>query len=236
MSIVALKRKTAAKYNNSSVGQKQFSLNGVHRSQGYVGQTMLSRRLPKTPMVGNTPKGCGGCCGTYLVKPIVQSGVNYQEDARTIKTSVLSAEGMIRTKYRWITRPQPYAVVKPDSNHNFHTQQDYIEKLRDQTVGSYNVSQNLLQKINGVPIGKTLNCNSNACSSLGMFTKSFVDDMRSNPLIALTKPETNYTSDTQGNYILSLRSDCNLACVDKYNDPTIRTTMNHFPVGCGISS
>ena len=38
MSIVALKRKTAAKYNNSSVGVPQFSINGGHRNQGWVVQ------------------------------------------------------------------------------------------------------------------------------------------------------------------------------------------------------
>ena len=36
MSIVALKRKTAAKYNNSSVGVPQFSINGGYRNQGWV--------------------------------------------------------------------------------------------------------------------------------------------------------------------------------------------------------
>jgi hypothetical protein len=34
MSIVALKRKTEARYNNMSVGQKQFSINGTTRNQG----------------------------------------------------------------------------------------------------------------------------------------------------------------------------------------------------------
>lgn len=33
MSIVALKKKTAAKYNNMSVGVSQFSINGGHRNQ-----------------------------------------------------------------------------------------------------------------------------------------------------------------------------------------------------------
>ena len=75
MSIATLKKKTAAKYNNMSVSEPKFSLNGGHRSQGWVGQTTLSRSLPKTPMVGNTPKGSGGCCGTYRVTPIVQSAV-----------------------------------------------------------------------------------------------------------------------------------------------------------------
>jgi len=54
MSIATLKRKTQTQYNNMSVGSKTgFSLNGTHRSQGYIGQTSLSRSLPKTLMKGN---------------------------------------------------------------------------------------------------------------------------------------------------------------------------------------
>ena len=33
MSIATLKKKTQAKYNNLSVGQKQFSINGTTRNQ-----------------------------------------------------------------------------------------------------------------------------------------------------------------------------------------------------------
>ena len=53
MSIATLKRKTEAKYNNVSVNVPQFSINGGYRNQGWVGQTTLSRSLPKTPMVGD---------------------------------------------------------------------------------------------------------------------------------------------------------------------------------------
>ena len=65
MSIATLKRKTQTKYNNMSVGQSGFSINGTHRNQGYVGQTSLSRSLPRTLMRGNTVRGHGGCCGTF---------------------------------------------------------------------------------------------------------------------------------------------------------------------------
>ena len=42
MSIATLKRKTFAKYNNSSVQSNEgFSINGMYRNQGYVGQTSL---------------------------------------------------------------------------------------------------------------------------------------------------------------------------------------------------
>ena len=225
MSIVTLKRKTNAKYNNVSVNVPQFSLNGVHRSQGYVGQTMLSRHLVKTPMVGNTPKGHGGCCGTYLVKVVYPAGIDYQEDARTVKESVLNTDGMTHTKYRWILRPQPYATVKPDDNQNFHTQQDYTDKLRDQTVAQWNSMNDSLTN------GKTLTASQCCNSNRELFRKNYRNDLRTNPLTALTKPATNYTSESQGEYIASIRSDCELACTDIYNNETQITTTNRTGAG-----
>ena len=71
MSIVALKKKTAAKYNNMSAGQPQFSINGGYRNQGWVGQTSLSRSLPKTPMRGGAARGLGCCFGTYNTQMII---------------------------------------------------------------------------------------------------------------------------------------------------------------------
>jgi len=128
MSIVTLKRKTASTYKAMSSGEKQFSLNGTLRSQGYVGQTSLSRSLPKTPMKGNVACGHGGCCGTYNNGPIIQSAVISLNDATVVKSSVLNTSGMLDTKYRWITRPDPFAVVKPDSNNHFRGS-DYVNYL-----------------------------------------------------------------------------------------------------------
>jgi hypothetical protein len=220
MSIVALKRKTAAKYKNNSVNQRNFSLNGVHRSQGYVGQTMLSRHLPQTPMKGNTPKGHGGCCGTYRVGAIVQSGVNYQEDARTVKSSVVGTDGMISTKYRWTRRPQPFTSVKSDSNHNFNTQQDYIDKLKDKTVNCDDICSP------GLTTTKTANCSSYACDSLGIFSRNYINDLRSNPVTFITKPQKHITSESD--YITTLRG--RLGLIDKY----LPRSTNGFPVACGL--
>jgi len=117
MSIATLKRKTFAQYNNNSVNEKNFSINGTTRSQGWVGQTSLSRSLIKTPMVGTTPKGVGGgCCGAYPIHIVYPSGIEYFNDNSYIKPSVLSNDGSIATHYRWITRPQPFTTVKPDNN------------------------------------------------------------------------------------------------------------------------
>jgi len=117
MSINTLKKKTQAKYNNSSVGQNQFSLNGTHRSQGWVGQTMLSRSLPRTPLKGQTPKGYGGCCGTYNKKQgIIQSAVTTLNNNNIIKPSVISNKGMLEEKitpYRNYLMPYPYVLKIP---------------------------------------------------------------------------------------------------------------------------
>ena len=134
MSIATLKRKVASQYNNSSVGFAQFSINGTRRSQGWVGQTSLSRSLPRTLMKGNVIKGHGGCCGTYPVYHVIQSGVTSTEDPRVVKSSVMNTMGMIDTKYRWITRPAPYSVVKPDTTNNLNDQQSYIDSVRKQAI------------------------------------------------------------------------------------------------------
>ena len=135
MSIVTLKKKTAAQYNNMSVGTTNgFSLNGTHRSQGYVGQTSLSRSLPRTLMKGNTMRGHGGCCGSYPVGGLILSAVNSVEDSSVVKKSVINNSGMIRTKYRWIWRPQPYSSVKPDTSNHINTQGHHIDILHDKAV------------------------------------------------------------------------------------------------------
>jgi len=124
MSVVTLKRKTETQYNNMSVGQKHFSLNGGFRNQGYVGQTMLSRSLPRTPMKGNVPKGHGGCCGTYPNKGIVQSAVKSLNDSTVMKMSSMNTMEMINMKYRWVRRPQPFSVFKikpPESSTQLKT-------------------------------------------------------------------------------------------------------------------
>jgi len=132
MSIATLKKKTASQYNNVSVGQKQFSLNGTRRLQGFVGQTMLSRSLPRTPMRGTDARGSGGVEGTYPTPAIITCGnglgVGKLNDTTVVKHSVLDTQGMIMSKYRWIRRPAPYISVKPDSNLHTQTQQQYIEQ------------------------------------------------------------------------------------------------------------
>ena len=140
MSIQTMKKKTAAKYNNNSVSKPNFSLNGTRRSQGYVGQDMRGRSLPKTIMKGNVPKGHGGCCGKYPIKPIVQSAVTSLNNTAFIKSSVLGTQGHIMTRYRWIRRPQPFSTTKTGvsfSQNNF-TQSQYTENKARITIAKSN--------------------------------------------------------------------------------------------------
>jgi hypothetical protein len=154
MSLATFKRKTEAKYNNNSVGQKNFSINGTTRNQGWVGQQSLSRSIIKTPMVGNTPRGSGGCCGKYPIKIVCppQTTLNLENNS-IIKPSVLSNSGNIATQYRWIKRPQPFSTVKPDSNLSLNNSSGAytlnLERLVINSIEAFDASNNT------IPIVKT---------------------------------------------------------------------------------
>lgn len=131
MSLVALKKKTAAKYNNMSTNGK-FSLNGTKRLQGFVGQTSLSRSINYTPMKGNTAKGHGGN-GIISSGPIKPSYITCLEED-SIKDSTLNTKSMIRNKYKYVWRPAPYSSVKPDSNQNENTSGSYTTHVRKEAL------------------------------------------------------------------------------------------------------
>lgn len=203
MSIATLKRKTLAQNyhitNPRFRSPDGFSLNGTHRSQGYIGQTSLSRSLPRTPMKGNTAKGHGGCCGKYLQGNIVQSAVSSLEDTSVVKKSSLSTRGLIDTKYRWIRRPQPYAIVNP------------IARINSQTEYLYYLSQKNLKAKNpdGTPCSDEINPDDipdtfyKKCTTL---EKSQISDQC--PRSKIVKSE-KYTGAITGEaYILKLRKKC----------------------------
>jgi hypothetical protein len=198
MSIVALKRKTKSTVKASLAnGQHSFSLNGTHRNQGYVGQTSLSRSLPRTIMRGNAIQGYGGCCGTYHVNPIVSSAVTSTENSSVVKSSVLSTYGQIRTQYKWIWRPYPQIAVKPDTTQSTNTQQDYIDNLHRKTLIC-------IEKSNpAVPTTRSPNCNTSL---------HFSDKNKFDKLLNLTKDiegRNGSVATTQGQYIALLAGGCN---------------------------
>jgi hypothetical protein len=135
MSIATLKRKTQAQYNNSSVGQPQFSLNGTRRSSGYVGQDMLGRSLVRSLSRNGALKGHGGCCGKYPTPQIITSPeMACLNDTKILKSSSLNTIGLLMSRYRWLRRPQPYSTTKPSSNLNNNDQGSYIDYLARKTL------------------------------------------------------------------------------------------------------
>ena len=221
MSIVTLKRKTQVQYNNMSVGSKTgFSLNGTHRSQGYVGQTMLSRSFPRTPMKGNVAKGHGGCCGKYPQHGIIQSAVTSLNDPTVVKQSVLDTKGMIRTHYRWIWRPQPFSMTKMDNFNNSNPQSNYITALSTNTSKIVDAS-NVIQQINcnqqkpcpTLPkeARPKVNISSNVVQTRvpGNVVKvGITKPENTNPLIGIASSNVVNISKSQQQYVNKLNSAC----------------------------
>ena len=134
MSLATLKKKTASKYKNNSANLAQFSINGVHRNQGYVGQTSLGRTMLRTPAKGTESQGHGGCCGDYKTNDVQTSSINSTENNNYVKPSVLSTSGMLAKRNRWVNRPDPYGVTKPSDSNNQSTSGDYTVYKRKNAI------------------------------------------------------------------------------------------------------
>ena len=219
MSIATLKKKTQAKYNNSSVGLPHFSINGTHRSQGYVGQTSLSRSLPRTLMNGVFPRGHGGCCGTFIIHPIIQSGVTSTENPNIIKSSVTSSKGMMEEKLNCINSlkipnwnkqlPQRSAsmnIVKPDGNRNQLDQSVYLLRKAKKTIQC--TPGNIVKK-------------DGTCKNLG----PIFNNVRGSSC-SFTKPASALSAISQGERLIKL----NNKCVDQ--DQTFTVSTNKTPIAC----
>jgi len=206
MSIATLKRKTQTQYNNMSVNSKHgFSLNGTTRSQGYIGQTSLSRSLPRTLMRDGVPRGHGGCCGTFIKHPIITSAVTSLNDPNIVKPSSINTLGMIENKYK---KPLYHEhVVKPDNNQNINTQNQYVKNLAKTTIECANALKATDDEI------KTAACN--ACNNYNTFYKKKIRNF--------TKVSTLPIS--QGEYLIKLSNKCIDSDV-KY----VPSTINKRPI------
>jgi len=213
MSIVTLKRKTYAKYNNMSVGKPQFSLNGGYRNQGWVGQTSLSRHYPKTPM-----KGHGGCCGQYANVQVVLSAVTSTEKNNVIKTSVKGTEGQLTTQYRWIRRPQPFATVKPDATRHNNDSSTYTDRLRKNTISQANACESTINGTNNCKLctqSCSRNSNFSVNKNLYKISKPIVNSFargKSGKMAGyigggIPKVQSK-VADTQAQYLLQLNNAC----------------------------
>jgi hypothetical protein len=184
MSLAVLKKKAQAKYNNMSANSSSgFSLNGTHRNQGYVGQTSLSRTIVHTPHKGPTPKGHGGCCGTYPINNIKASTVCNVEDASVVKTSSINTRGLIDTKYK--KSSSLYNNVKPDSNQNNTYQSVYITNIAQKEI---DCCAQIDASSNEVNSSSHINLANGSC--------------------VITQPESDFVAIPQSQYLSTLKKDC----------------------------
>lgn len=126
MSIATLNRKTKEKYHSASVGRKQFSLNGPHRNQGWVGQESLSRSTYINNFSNNS----------NIVKPSVLSSTAVLE--KIVHPSILNSTVIVKDKKLVL----PLNVVK---NVQPSTQSDRMIACR----------KILLNKISKIPVPTT---------------------------------------------------------------------------------
>jgi len=213
MSIATLKRKSAVQYNNMSVGEKTFSLNGTHRSQGYVGQSTQSRFLSRTLMKGDTIKGHGGCCGKYPVLPVVSSSVSSTENSTVLKSSVLDTHGMMATKYRWITRPQPFATVKPDSNQNNNHQGAYLKHVNQTTLKNVSACTGIKKPISAA-----------ACRPCDLVQTDMT--LRNISNLNIVQPIEDIVAMSQSDYLLKLDKKCGVNDTFQVQTPIKRTPFS----------
>lgn len=213
MSIVALKRKTESQYRNMSVGAPNgFSLNGTHRSQGYVGQTSLSRTLVRTLAKGPTLKGHGGCCGQYPIHNITTSpDMSTLENPAVVKPSVMNTNGLLLSKYRWIRRPKPFANVKPAA-----PQSMYIDQIAKRTLVCDESKPDTI-----------VLCPS-TCNPAGVVSGARNYQHYSKQAVTITKPDTYTGAMNSSEYLRKLRKSCGL------NDPQYKTSTNNTPFSCGL--
>jgi len=106
MSLATLKKKTASKYKNNSANLPQFSLNGIHRNQGFVGQTSISR----------------------------STVINTAVSSEAIKPSVVSTYGMLAKRNRWVLRPQPFSTTKQTNALDENSSGVYTRELTNKAI------------------------------------------------------------------------------------------------------
>jgi len=231
MSIATLKKKTQAEYNRMSVNQQQFSLNGTRRSQGYVGQTSLSRSLPRTLMKGSYECGYGGHEGQFIITPIVQSGIVSLNNPNVIKPSVKNTLGMIESKYRWIKRPYPNSTTKPDTTLNSNSQGQYTMIKKYQTLQEVNDLRNENIRLENIANGtdrdivnkKTYGSNDPFCNNSKYFNKKKTNYVS-------TTPSTFFTSVHSSDYMEYINSGVTNYCKNK-NTFYVQNNLLNLPFG-----
>jgi len=185
---------------------------------------MLSRSLPKTLYNGIYPRGHGGCCGSFPIKPMVQSAVTSLNDPKIIKKSVINTTGMLEEKLKCIYGINIYGfnkkfsiinknnIVKPDNNNNNNSQQDYIKKITKKTIQQFNNCTSLNQIKN---------------QSKCAMTNTYFTRVKP-PICNYTKPKSDYIPISQGENIINLSNQC-----IKNDEIPINPKKNTL-FGCGL--
>jgi len=216
MSLATLKKKSQVLYQNLSVRQHGFSLNGRQRSAGYIGQSTQSRHLTRTLMKGNVVRGNGGCCGTYVVTNVKPSELACLNNPNVVKPSVKNTEGMLHTKYKWFWSGRQ--SVKPDSNQNA-SQSDYTSKIAKQTI---NCIDKLNESLSTVPTVKAVNCENLPALARPRNQTGFVNGtIRQRPICPTTKSDPYLT---QEQYIQQIDKACTA------NDPNPKSHNSNAPL------
>jgi hypothetical protein len=205
MSIVTLKNKTATKYNNMSVSQPLFSLNGTRRSQGYVGQTSLSRSLPRTLIKNGGYKNYGGCCGQFPIGQIILSSITTTEDNTVVKSSTLNTKGLLHVNsHACLWRPAPYTNVKMDSNRNLKSQSSYVKIVHQNTIQEADACRSKNKYTSDTCISTT-NC---------AITRPRYTPFKNAE--NWTKPASDFIAISQGEYLLKLDKQCGVDDASEY--------------------
>jgi hypothetical protein len=220
MSIATLKKKTGHLYNSQSVGYTNFSLNGTKRSQGYIGQTSLSRSLPRTLARGNTHRGYGGNNGVFKdVSVGITSGLVDFNDSNTIKSSVSSNKGMLENRFMWVRRPYPFSSTKPNSHLNTNTQSDHIEGKKKCIVATTNTGIS--------PTTPVKTCNTLAKKYMTASYKH-INTINNQCTSSMTAPQQGDVINSEGVYISHLAGSC--SNLDKLYNLRFPSSIQRSPI------
>jgi len=220
MSLATFKKKTQNKIGTMSVGQKQFSINGTRRLQGFVGQNIISRSFPKTPMSNGTARGHGGCCGSYYkgqnISPLCAG--DWTNDPTVVKGSVLNNSGQLELRF------PPYAnkIYKPDDGHNLGTSGQYTQQLiACSTKTVYCPDQRIVNNPKAF---------ANQCCAPSTSSTNY--QQRSSQFPTFTKDVFSYTAVSQQDYINALRAQTSIIDQTKYK--TMKKPANSPPFGATV--
>ena len=141
MSLVTLKNKSYRYEKNISGKNKLgFSINGVRRNQGWVGQDSLSRHLIKTPFRGTEAIGYGGKNGKYI-RSFVKTSTYNTNDPLIIKRSAMNTKGLLLASVKHPTNVfndcngnQCNKIWVKDFEPLNYSQSGYIKNIKINTV------------------------------------------------------------------------------------------------------